>query len=247
MSMLEGRCSESSPIEGGSGPCVAQASGSFQVDNCLGSWGVIQFFAKEERNSIDQHYLTSKSVSSNSKIPSAEKPKSKGSVKQGLLEGCESRNRKRQRVDPIQNKTYTEKLKKCANILDELMSHKFGWVFNVPVDPVKLKIPDYFKTITEPMDLGTIKTRLEQRCYSSSVNFAADEKLTFANAMKYNPPTNDVHKMAVTLKILKKELFERKWSIVETRLSGEEVYRKITQGGSSFQPKNNPVKTRYQK
>lgn len=61
-----------------------------------------------------------------------ESKQSEGSVKWGLLEGCESRNRKRQRVDPIQNKTYTEKLKKCADILDEVMSHKCGWVFKVP-------------------------------------------------------------------------------------------------------------------
>ncbi|GLJ44345.1 hypothetical protein SUGI_0928710 [Cryptomeria japonica] len=241
ISRLEGRCSESNPVKGGTGPCAVQASGSYQVDNCLGSQGVVQTFAKEKRNSIvNQHYLNSKNVSSNSKIPSAEKPNSKGSVKRGLLEGFESRNRKRQRVELVQIETYTEQMQQCADILNKLMSHRFGWVFNAPVNPVKLKIPDYFKIITEPMDLGTIKTKLEMRRYLSPIDFASDVRLTLANAMKYNPPTNDVHQMAVTLK----KLFERNWSVVETRLAGEEVYKKITQGVQLIPTKKQLGKTK---
>lgn len=32
--------------------------------------------------------------------------------------------------------------------------------FQIPVDPVKLNIPDYFNFIKEPMDLGTIAKKL---------------------------------------------------------------------------------------
>ena len=38
-----------------------------------------------------------------------------------------------------------------------LQGHKYGWVFNEPVDPIKLCIHDYFKIIKHPMDLGTVK------------------------------------------------------------------------------------------
>ena len=40
-------------------------------------------------------------------------------------------------------------------------------LFNIPVDPVALLIPDYEKVIKEPMDLGLIKRRLEEGYYSS--------------------------------------------------------------------------------
>jgi hypothetical protein len=35
-------------------------------------------------------------------------------------------------------------------------------LFNIPVDPIAFNIPDYDKVITEPMDLGLVKTRLEE-------------------------------------------------------------------------------------
>ncbi len=48
-------------------------------------------------------------------------------------------------------------MKQCQQILKALMTHKYGWPFNQPVDPVLLCIPDYFDVIKHPMDLGTVK------------------------------------------------------------------------------------------
>ena len=39
------------------------------------------------------------------------------------------------------------------------------WSPTHQVDPVKLGLPDYFDVIKQPMDLGTIKRRLEQGTY----------------------------------------------------------------------------------
>ncbi|KAK9088176.1 hypothetical protein Scep_027258 [Stephania cephalantha] len=87
-------------------------------------------------------------------------------------------------------------MQQCGSLLRKLMNHQYGFVFNQPVDPVALQIPDYFDIISEPMDLGTIKKKLENGLYSSTNEFAADVRLTFSNAMKYNPPTNWVHELA---------------------------------------------------
>lgn len=39
-----------------------------------------------------------------------------------------------------------QKLKtKCLEVLKVLQSHQHGWVFNSPLDPVKLGLPDYFE------------------------------------------------------------------------------------------------------
>ncbi|GAV64045.1 Bromodomain domain-containing protein [Cephalotus follicularis] len=101
--------------------------------------------------------------------------------------------------------------KSCSNLLSKLMKHKFGWVFNVPVDPKKLGLHDYFTIIKHPMDLGTIKSRLSKNWYKSAKEFAEDVRLTFSNAMLYNPKGQDVHYMAGQLM----EVFEEKWKAIE--------------------------------
>nr|DAD30643.1 TPA_asm: hypothetical protein HUJ06_009494 [Nelumbo nucifera] len=105
-------------------------------------------------------------------------------------------------------------MKQCEALLKRLMSHNYAWVFNTPVDAVKLNIPDYFTVIKHPMDLGTIKSKLHSGAYSSPMGFAADVRLTFSNAMTYNPPGNDVHAMADALS----KYFEMRWKPIEKKL-----------------------------
>ncbi|KAK9088227.1 hypothetical protein Scep_027309 [Stephania cephalantha] len=66
------------------------------------------------------------------------------------------------------------------------------------------------------MDLGTVKKKLENGSYSSARDFAADVKLTFSNAMKYNPySTNWVHELAGEFSrmfTLELKSLEAKWS-----------------------------------
>lgn len=106
-------------------------------------------------------------------------------------------------------------MKQCEALLKRLMSHQYAWVFNTPVDVAKLNIPDYLTVIKHPMDLGTIKTKLASGAYLSPLDFHTDVKLTFNNAMTYNPPGNDVHLMADTLA----KYFELRWKAIEKKLS----------------------------
>lgn len=115
---------------------------------------------------------------------------------------------------PSMNTSNTMLVKQCENLLSRLMSHQFGWVFNTPVDVVKLNIPDYFTVIKHPMDLGTIKSKLARGEYSNPADFAADVRLTFSNAMTYNPPGNNVHIMALTLS----KHFEQRWKVIEKKI-----------------------------
>ncbi|XP_044465870.1 transcription factor GTE8-like isoform X3 [Mangifera indica] len=110
-------------------------------------------------------------------------------------------------------------MKQCETLLKRLMSHQYGWVFNKPVDVVKLNIPDYFTVIKHPMDLGTIKGKIASSAYSSPSEFLADVRLTFSNAMTYNPPGNDVHIMADTLR----KFFEARWKAIEKKLPAPEA------------------------
>lgn len=58
--------------------------------------------------------------------------------------------------------------------------------FLEPVDPVELRLPDYFEIIKKPMDLGTMRTKLESQCYSSTDAFLADLDLIVENTLEYN-------------------------------------------------------------
>ncbi|CAH9121940.1 unnamed protein product [Cuscuta epithymum] len=101
----------------------------------------------------------------------------------------------------------------CGTILEGLMTHKLGWAFLKPVDPVAFNIPDYFDIITNPMDLGTIKSKLRNNLYSTIEEFAADIRLVFANCMRYNPPMNEFHVMAKELNCF----FNKKWKVMEAK------------------------------
>lgn len=105
-------------------------------------------------------------------------------------------------------------MKQCETLLGRLMSHQFGWVFENPVDVVKLNIPDYLTIIKHPMDLGSIKKKIASGLYSTPLDFLADVRLTFSNAMTYNPRGHDVHFMAQTLS----KFFEVRWKAIEKKI-----------------------------
>ncbi|XP_048329278.1 transcription factor GTE11 isoform X2 [Ziziphus jujuba] len=132
------------------------------------------------------------------------------SIKRGATDMIEGHKQKRQKLDRSMTM-------QCSAILKKLMSHDAAWVFNQPVDPVKLNIPDYFSVISSPMDLGTVKSKLEKNMYSRADEFADDVRLTFSNAMLYNPPSNVVHQMALNLN----QIFEMRWKVFEEKSNHE--------------------------
>ncbi|GAB2287604.1 hypothetical protein Dimus_021977 [Dionaea muscipula] len=120
---------------------------------------------------------------------------------------------------------------KCSDILRKLMKHSAAWIFNQPVDPVALNIPDYFSIVSKPMDLGTIKSKLDKNIYHVADEFESDVKLTFSNAMLYNPPTNHVHRMAKEMDAM----FDTLWRPVGANTSRPriDVKKKVEATGKS--------------
>jgi len=104
-------------------------------------------------------------------------------------------------------------LRWCQSILDELFKKKhytYAYPFLQPVDPVALNIPQYHKIIKKPMDLGTVQSNLKNAQYSTAKEVFNDVKLVFDNCFKFNPETDDVHKMGRTYFKLFTELWEDK-------------------------------------
>ncbi|KAM0855872.1 hypothetical protein ACQ4PT_049491 [Festuca glaucescens] len=86
--------------------------------------------------------------------------------------------------------------KRCAQILAKLQKDKRCIWFNSPVEVEALGLHDYHAVIKSPMDLGTVRASLAARKYPSHDAFAADVRLTFSNALRYNPAGHDVHTFA---------------------------------------------------
>lgn len=196
---------------------------------------------KEKRTpKVNQFYQNSEFLLGKDKIPAADK-KSKGSgKKQGgggkdktpvVDKKSKGSGKKQNGGDPPVDKkskgcgekhgggdegselvkVKSQFLKTCKGLLQRLMKHKNAWVFNVPVDANALGLHDYFDIIKAPMDLGTVKSRLDKNFYQSPMEFMVDVRLTFQNAMTYNPKGQDVYVMAEQLL----QIFEEKWVVIE--------------------------------
>ena len=99
----------------------------------------------------------------------------------------------------------------CRQVLSELTKkthQNINWPFMQPVDPVALGIPDYFTVIKQPMDLGTIRRKLDSREYLNAEQFENDVRLVFSNCFTYNAPDTDIVQMAKALE----SIFEAKWA-----------------------------------
>ena len=112
---------------------------------------------------------------------------------------------------------HAREMTKCKNILKVLLNHRHGWIFAEPVD-ISMA-PDYLEKISQPMDLGSIKNKMENGAYNTHQEFAADVRLVWSNAMTYNVPGHDVYETAQTLS----ENFEARYAVVIADSVAEEV------------------------
>jgi bromodomain-containing factor 1 len=111
---------------------------------------------------------------------------------------------------PRLRKKNAVELRFCQTVMKELQKkihEPYSYPFLVPVDPVALNIPDYFKIIKNPMDLGTIDTKLKEQQYSAADEFYQDVKLIFKNCYKYNGIDSPVSGLAKQLE----KVVDKKW------------------------------------
>nr|XP_046202577.1 bromodomain-containing protein 3-like isoform X4 [Oncorhynchus gorbuscha] len=104
-----------------------------------------------------------------------------------------------------------EQLKHCDFILKEMLSKKhaaYAWPFYKPVDAEALELHDYHEIIKHPMDLSTVKKKIDSQDYPDAQSFATDVRLMFSNCYKYNPPDHEVVAMARKLQ----DVFEMRFA-----------------------------------
>ena len=63
-------------------------------------------------------------------------------------------------------------IRRCLMVLDRVSNDSFANIF---LEPVDLKdFPDYLDVVDQPMDLGTVRTKLKNKKYQSPEQFARD-------------------------------------------------------------------------
>jgi bromodomain-containing factor 1 len=69
----------------------------------------------------------------------------------------------------------------------------FNWCFLNPVDPVALGIPQYPTIVKHPMDLGTIKSKIDSGAYAGADEYEADVRLMLSNCYLFNGVGSDIY------------------------------------------------------
>ncbi|XP_009286686.1 PREDICTED: transcription intermediary factor 1-alpha [Aptenodytes forsteri] len=97
--------------------------------------------------------------------------------------------------------------RKCERLLLYLYCHEMSLAFQDPVPPT---VPDYYKIIKKPMDLSTIKKRLEvtNSFYTKPEDFVADFRLIFQNCAEFNEPDSEVADAGMKLEAYFEELLK---------------------------------------
>ena len=89
-----------------------------------------------------------------------------------------------------------EEKKRINKIFETMENDPQALDFLSPVDYVALGILDYPTIITQPMDLGTVKKKLENGEYKIFKDFMSDIILIWNNCKTYNQPGSEIVKMA---------------------------------------------------
>ncbi|XP_029167041.1 bromodomain adjacent to zinc finger domain protein 2B-like isoform X13 [Nylanderia fulva] len=108
------------------------------------------------------------------------------------------------------NRTLTKKqqreLAPCKILLEQLEQQDEAWPFLLPVNTKQF--PTYKKIIKTPMDLSTIKKKLQDSAYKSRDEFCADVRQMFINCEVFNEDDSPVGKAGHGMR----SFFEMRWT-----------------------------------
>ncbi|KAJ3318392.1 hypothetical protein HDV06_003077 [Boothiomyces sp. JEL0866] len=120
-------------------------------------------------------------------------------------------------------------MKFCNHIHREVTRKQYNhfvWPFLTPVDPEAMGIPQYRTIVTHPMDLSTIKKKLDSSEYLSAEDYEEDFRLMLKNCFAFNAVGTEVYNYGKQLE----SLFNLKWAEKTTFLlqHGESKVRKMS-------------------
>eukprot|EP00742_Colponemidia_sp_Colp-10_P002321 GILJ01002477.1.p1 GENE.GILJ01002477.1~~GILJ01002477.1.p1 ORF type:complete len:236 (-),score=46.49 GILJ01002477.1:148-855(-) len=102
-----------------------------------------------------------------------------------------------------------EYIPQLQQLLKALNKNENAFPFTEPVDWKALGLMDYPKIIKHPMDLSTIKKKLDKGKYTFVSDFLDDVHLVWNNCTTYNQPGSDVYNMAVDMRKSSEKLLSK--------------------------------------
>ena len=78
----------------------------------------------------------------------------------------------------------------CLNIMDKLTNFSISKMFLQPVDPERDNIPNYFSIVKNPMDLSTVRQKLQEDKYSTVQEWKNDIDTIWDNSLLVNSPNS---------------------------------------------------------
>ncbi|KAK1930881.1 Ankyrin repeat [Phytophthora citrophthora] len=94
----------------------------------------------------------------------------------------------------------------CQALISRLLKEESADLFSRPVDPELDGCPNYLSVIAHPMDLGTIRSRVEASFYRKWELFKKDVELVWQNCRAYNAPDTLVVQFAGLLSKLSRSM-----------------------------------------
>ncbi|XP_076638014.1 ATP-dependent chromatin assembly factor large subunit isoform X2 [Colletes latitarsis] len=88
-------------------------------------------------------------------------------------------------------------MSRLPELLADIRHHRDSWPFLSPV--TRDEVPDYHDIISNPMDFGTIKYKLNNGDYETLEDFFGDCQLVFNNCQAYNEEHSSVYKAGMRL------------------------------------------------
>ncbi|PAA84200.1 hypothetical protein BOX15_Mlig006432g3 [Macrostomum lignano] len=138
----------------------------------------------------------------------------------------------------------SDEMRQCSALLRDVSSARqksINWPFLEPVDVVALGLHDYYDIVTQPMDLSTMRKKIDSGQYADREAFAADFHLMIDNCLKYNPPDSEVHRLGKELSKYFVDHYNRVFaSHNATASSGAAVSGVVSPVSSTTSP---PIKT----
>lgn len=98
----------------------------------------------------------------------------------------------------------------CLRIHSELVKKPITTPFRMPVDPVHDGAENYFSIVKNPMDLNTMKTKLNENKYKTVKDFVDDIHLICQNAITFNGENSMYAYIALDLEKWIDEQYEKK-------------------------------------
>ena len=100
----------------------------------------------------------------------------------------------------------------CLEIMDNVMRRPCAALFLEPVDPDRDGAPNYYSVVKKPVDLGTIRKKLQNDEYQSVAAWNREMSLVWGNAEKFNGKESYLSMIALEIK----KNFEKEFRKIKT-------------------------------